>query len=104
MWAPGPPEVAPSPSIGGASAMYATQVRPDSVHTSVLDGLVWIDPKLARFEMHPGLQEPGGSFPEPAFAPGAEHSSESHDGVGLQHSRAGASAFEDRHSGLRAER
>ncbi|MGZ4728354.1 MAG: hypothetical protein ACXWB2_11590, partial [Acidimicrobiales bacterium] len=35
------------PSIDGASAMYATQVRPDSVHTSVLDGLVWIDPKLA---------------------------------------------------------
>ncbi len=57
------------PSIDGASAMYATQVRPDSVHTSVLDGLVWIDPKLARFELHPGLQEPGGSFPEPAQVP-----------------------------------
>ncbi|MGZ4704216.1 MAG: hypothetical protein ACXWCM_05045 [Acidimicrobiales bacterium] len=60
------------PSIDGASAMYATQVRPDSVHTSVLDGLVWIDPKLARFEMHPGLQEPGGSFPEPAQVPMGE--------------------------------
>ena len=36
---------------------------------SVLDGLVWMDPKLAKFEMHPGLTEPGGSFPEPAQVP-----------------------------------
>jgi len=57
------------PTIGGASPMYATQVRPDSVHTSVLDGLVWIDPKLSRFELHPGLQEPGGSFDLPPQVP-----------------------------------
>ena len=57
------------PSVGGASTMYATQVRPDAVHTSVLDGLVWIDPKLSRFEMHPGLQEPGGSWSQPSQVP-----------------------------------
>jgi len=30
---------------------------------------VWIDPKLARFEMHPGLQEPGGSLKTPTQVP-----------------------------------
>ncbi len=42
------------PLVGGAQSMFTTQVRPDSVHTSVLDGLVWMDPKLVRFEVHPG--------------------------------------------------
>jgi len=60
------------PTFGGAPAMYATQVRPDSVHTSLLDGLVWIDPKLARFAVHPGLQEPGGSWSTPPQVPPAE--------------------------------
>jgi hypothetical protein len=60
------------PTFGGAPAMYATQVRPDSVHTSLLDGVVWIDPKLAKFEMHPGLQEPGGSFATPPQVPAVE--------------------------------
>jgi Phosphodiester glycosidase len=57
------------PTFGGAPAMYGTQVRPDSIHTSLLDGLVWIDPKLARFEVHPGLQEPGGAWATPAQVP-----------------------------------
>ena len=60
------------PTFGGSPAMYATQVRPDSIHTSLLDGLVWIDPKLARFEMHPGLQEPGGSWTTPPQVPADE--------------------------------
>ena len=37
-------------------------MRPDAVHTSLLDGLVWMDPKLVRFELHPGLTEPGGHW------------------------------------------
>lgn len=57
------------PTFGGSPAMYATQVRPDSIHTSLLDGLVWIDPKLARFETHPGLQEPGGTWATPPQVP-----------------------------------
>lgn len=48
------------PLVGGAQSMYTTQVRPDSVHTSILDGLVWMDPKLVRFEVRPGTEEPGG--------------------------------------------
>jgi hypothetical protein len=57
------------PRFGGLSAMYATQVRPDSTHTSLLDGLVWIDPKLASFQLHPGIQEPGGNWATPSQIP-----------------------------------
>ena len=48
------------PLVGNAQSMYTTQVRPDSVRTSILDGLVWMDPKLVRFEVRPGTEEPGG--------------------------------------------
>ena len=57
------------PLVGGAQSMFTTQVRPDSVHTSVLDGLVWMDPKLVRFEVHPGTQEPGGKSAIPSLVP-----------------------------------
>ncbi len=57
------------PLVGGAQSMFTTQVRPDSVHTSVLDGLVWMDPKLVRFEVHPGTQEPGGKSAIPPQIP-----------------------------------
>jgi hypothetical protein len=57
------------PLVGGAQTMYTTQVRPDSVHTSILDGLVWMDPKLVKFEVHPGTEEPGGKQTVPAQVP-----------------------------------
>jgi hypothetical protein len=57
------------PLVGGAQAMYTTQVRPDSVHTSILDGLVWMDPKLAIFDLFPGSEEPGGRFDKPSQVP-----------------------------------
>ena len=57
------------PLVGGAQTMYTTQVRPDSVHTSILDGLVWMDPKLVRFAVHPGTEEPGGKQTVPAQVP-----------------------------------
>lgn len=50
------------PLIGGAQSMYTTQVRPDSVHTSILDGLAWMDPKLLKFQLFPGTEEPGGRW------------------------------------------
>ncbi len=53
------------PQVGGAQTMYTTQVRPDSVHTSILDGLVWMDPKLVSFTVHPGTEEPGGKHTTP---------------------------------------
>ncbi len=54
------------PLVGGAQAIYTTQVRPDSVRTSILDGLAWMDPKLVRFDLHPGTEEPGGKWTIPA--------------------------------------
>ena len=60
------------PMVGGAQSMYTTQVRPDSVHTSILDGLVWMDPKLVKFEVHPGTQEPGGKSAIPSQVPMAD--------------------------------
>ena len=50
------------PVVGGAQSMYTTQVRPDNVRTSVLDGLAWMDPKLVRFQLFPGTEEPGGRW------------------------------------------
>jgi len=60
------------PPVGGVQPMYTTQVRPDSVHTSLLSGLAWMDPQLARFEMHPGTNEPGGSWSVPSEVPAEE--------------------------------
>lgn len=57
------------PLVNGLPATYTTQIRPDAVHTSLLAGLAWMDPKLLRFELHPGLQEPGGSWTTPAQVP-----------------------------------
>jgi hypothetical protein len=57
------------PTVGGAQPMYTTQVRPDSVHTSILDGLTWMDPKLLKFELFPGTEEPGGKWAKPSQVP-----------------------------------
>ena len=57
------------PLVGGAQAMYVTQVRPDSVRTSILDGLAWMDPKLVSFNLQPGTEEPGGNWDIPARVP-----------------------------------
>jgi Phosphodiester glycosidase len=47
-------------TTGGASALYTTFMRPDRVHTSVVVGLAWMDPKRVTFTFVPGLTEPGG--------------------------------------------
>jgi hypothetical protein len=61
--------IAVGPRVDGVPVMYETQVRPDAIHTSLLDGLVWMDPKLLRFELHPGLEEPGGHWSTPPDIP-----------------------------------
>jgi hypothetical protein len=47
-------------AVDSQPAMYVTYVRPDSVHTSYLDSVVWIDPKLVRAAQYAGAVEPGG--------------------------------------------
>lgn len=47
--------------VDGVPAMYATYLRPDGVHTSLVAALAWIDPKLVRAVGYAGASEPGGS-------------------------------------------
>ena len=65
------------PTIHGVPGMYEAQFRADTVYTSEITSAVWIDPKLLRLALVPGLTEPGGTWPEkpyitPAQRPGAE--------------------------------
>lgn len=46
---------------GHYPTMYEALLRPDSVHTSLVAGVVWMDPKLLRAVLVPGTQEPGGT-------------------------------------------
>ena len=55
-------------------AIYGTYLRPDRVHTSYVAGVVSMDPRLLRFELHPGAQDPGpGRYggAQPVIGPGA---------------------------------
>lgn len=47
----------------GRAAVAEAQIRPDSVHTSVLGALVWIDPTRVQLVEIPGTVEPGGGWP-----------------------------------------
>lgn len=50
----------PMYSVKGEVAAQATYIRPDNEHTGYLVGVVWMDPKLVNFKLHPGYQVPGG--------------------------------------------
>ena len=47
--------------VKGVPAMYATYLRPDAVHTSLVAAVAWIDPKLVKVVQYAGAVEPGGS-------------------------------------------
>jgi hypothetical protein len=54
-------------------AIYGTYLRPDKVHTSYVAGIVSMDPRLLRFQLRPGTEDPGpGSYggAQPIVAPG----------------------------------
>lgn len=55
-------------TIGGLHGLYVTTMRPDPVHTSLVAGLAWMDPKLLSFTLFAGGAEPGGG-PWPNMAP-----------------------------------
>lgn len=57
----------------GQVAIRGTYLRPDTEHTGYLAGIVWMDPKLARFTLHPGLKVPGDSgWAQPNVIPDAQ--------------------------------
>ncbi|MGB8961121.1 MAG: phosphodiester glycosidase family protein [Pseudonocardiaceae bacterium] len=49
-------------TVHGQPAVRVTRVRPDREHTSFLAGVLWLDPTLVRGQLHPGFQDPGGSW------------------------------------------
>jgi len=54
--------------VDGIPAIYVTTLRPDSVHTSYVAGVAWIDTKLLRASLYSGSTIPGGG-PYPLTAP-----------------------------------
>jgi hypothetical protein len=46
--------------VGGIPAVYETRLRPDSLHTSEVVGVAWMDTKLLRATLYSGSQIPGG--------------------------------------------
>ncbi|MFF3878676.1 phosphodiester glycosidase family protein [Streptomyces sp. NPDC001978] len=49
--------------------VQGTYLRPDSDHTSYEAAVAWISRKHARFQLHPGFREPGGTFDVPPTIP-----------------------------------
>lgn len=44
----------------GVPTMYVSYFRPDTVHTSLVSAVVWMDQKLLSTHLVPGVQDPGG--------------------------------------------
>ena len=55
-------------TTNGLHGLYVTTMRPDPVHTSLVAGLAWMNPKLLSFTLFAGGQEPGGG-PWPNMGP-----------------------------------
>lgn len=51
----------------GQPAVQVTYLRPDATHTSYLVGAMWLDPKLVTGQLHPGTQDPGGTWQAPSY-------------------------------------
>jgi hypothetical protein len=47
-------------AVGRTAAIYTTTVRPDTVHTSYVVGVAWMDPRLLRAQLYAGAEIPGG--------------------------------------------
>jgi hypothetical protein len=54
--------------VHGLPAVYETRMRPDTLHTSQVVGVAWMDTKLLRATLYSGSQIPGGG-PYPFTAP-----------------------------------
>jgi hypothetical protein len=53
----------------GEPIVQGTYVRPDDEHTSYEAAVAWISAAHARFQLHPGFKEPGGTFDVPPTIP-----------------------------------
>ena len=48
-------------AVAGTPAVYTAFMRPDPIHTSLVAGFMWMDPKLLQAVHVPGLKEPAGA-------------------------------------------
>ena len=56
--------------VGNVPALVGAYLRPDAAHTSYVAGVVSMDPKLLRYELHPGTTDPGaGNWGTPPSIP-----------------------------------
>jgi len=60
----------------GQPVLQVAYLRPDALHTSYLDGVVWIDHRAATWELHPGFEDPGhlAQWSQPDWVPPSRRS------------------------------
>ena len=56
-------------TVKGQPAVQAAYLRPDKIHTSYLTGVAWMSHALLKFSLHPGVSQPGGTWPVPDWIP-----------------------------------
>lgn len=59
-------------TVKARTAARVAYVRPDQIHSSYLVSVVWMDPSLLRFELHPGNKVPGPPLMKADQIPAAE--------------------------------
>ena len=58
--------------VHGQAGMYEAQFRADKVYTGEITSAVWIDPRLMKVALIPGITEPGGTWTHPPYIGSAE--------------------------------
>jgi hypothetical protein len=57
-------------TVAGIPAIAVTYLRSDDIHTSYVSSLVWMNPRVLRFALHPGSLDPGpGAWGQPDTLP-----------------------------------
>jgi hypothetical protein len=56
-----------APLADGRFGAYATLIRPDALHTSILDAVVWFDPSHVSLRQYPGTKIPGAPWDRPDY-------------------------------------
>lgn len=83
--------------VGGIPAVFETTLRPDSVHTSYVVGIAWMDTKLLRATLYSGSEIPGGGpYSDTApILPSASKSLVAAFNAGFQMATAGGGYYTD---------
>jgi len=66
---PGEGAFSPLVEVKGQPVVQRALMRPDAYDATFPVGVVWMKRSALRFELHPGVSEPGGDWPVPATVP-----------------------------------